>query len=84
MATVELESDGKMSNTAYHQTGKPTWWAYYKDSNNSTVWLELPKVRGDQKLRANVTVPDDFVGIIYYGVGKAGAKGSIREKVEIE
>lgn len=83
MAKIQLESSGRMSNTAYHQTGKPTWWAYYKDGEE-TCWLKIPETRGDQRLNCETEIPDDFTGTIYIGVGKRGSKGAIREEIEVD
>ena len=75
--TSKLESAGRMSNTGYHQNGKPCWWARI-GSGDGARFLTIPRVRGDQMLSCVVDVePGTVVSI---GAGK-GPHKTIRETV---
>lgn len=68
---ITIKSRSKQSNSAYHRTGKPTWWAAY-DLNGKRTFLTIPYTRGDQQLEATVEIPEG-VTEIHIGAGKAGA-----------
>ena len=63
----------RMGNAGYHQNGKPNWWARVGDN-----FLDIPKVRGDQRLHAIVDVPPGT--LVHCGAGKGKVK-TIRESV---
>ena len=69
-----------MSNTSYHQNGKPCWWARV-GSGDSARFLSIPRVRGDEHLDCEVDVPPGTT--VYIGAGK-GTHKTIRETVESE
>jgi hypothetical protein len=71
MKTINIKSRSKMSNSAYHRTGKPTWWAAYKVDGKMT-FIKIPYLRGDAQLDCDVDVPDN-VTEIFIGAGKTGA-----------
>ena len=82
---VTIKSRSKQSNSAYHRTGKPTWWAAY-DLNGKRTFLTIPYLRGDQQLVATVEVPEG-VSEILIGAGKTGAGKSCdpyRETITIQ
>lgn len=62
-----------MSNSGYHRSGKPNWWARLGSGDNVT-WLEIPKVRGDQYLSCEVDVPPGTKVYIGCGKGKDGVR----------
>jgi hypothetical protein len=71
MKTINIKSRSKMSNSAYHRTGKPTWWAGYKVDGKMT-FVKIAYLRGDAQLDCVVEVPDN-VTEIFIGAGKTGA-----------
>jgi hypothetical protein len=71
MKTINIKSRSKMSNSAYHRTGKPTWWAGYKVDGKMT-FVKIAYLRGDAQLDCVVEVPDN-VTEIFIGAGKSGA-----------
>lgn len=66
-----------MSNTGYHQNGKPNWWARI-GSGDSARFLPIPKVRGDAILDCEVDVPPGTT--VHCGAGKGSYK-TVRETV---
>lgn len=72
-----IKSSGSMSNTGYHQNGKPTWWARI-GTGNSAEWLDVGHVRGDYQLDRIVDCPPGTK--VYIGAGK-GSHKTIRETV---
>jgi hypothetical protein len=68
---ITIKSRSKQSNSAYHRTGKPTWWAAY-DLNGKRTFITVPYTRGDVQLVATVEVPEGVTEIII-GAGKTGA-----------
>ena len=80
---IRVASWRSMSNTGYHQMGKPTWWAYYKDKGE-TNFVNVPYLRGDRELDVKITVPE-HVEKVYIGAGKKpryGSDKSYRETVD--
>ncbi len=70
-------TSNRMSNTGYHQNGKPTWWARI-GSGDSVQWVSIPRVRGDERLDCVVDLP---VGTqVFCGAGKGSYK-TVRETV---
>jgi hypothetical protein len=69
--TITITSRSKQSNSAYHRTGKPTWWAAYK-VDGAMTFIKIPYLRGDAQLECTVEVPADITEI-YIGAGKTGA-----------
>lgn len=66
-----------MSNTGYHQNGKPTWWARI-GNGDSAQWVSIPRVRGDRILDCVVDLP---VGTtVHCGAGRGHYK-TVRETV---
>lgn len=70
MNTITITSRHHQSNSAYHRTGKPTWWAAYKVDGRMT-FIKIPYLRGDAQLNCTVEVPED-VTEIFIGAGKTG------------
>lgn len=67
-----------MSNTGYHENGKPNWWARVGSDTNAQ-FLQIPPTRGDQFLDCEVDLP---VGTtVYCGAGK-GAHKTVRQTVK--
>lgn len=82
---VTIKSRSKQSNSAYHRTGKPTWWAAY-DKDGKRTFLTIPYTRGDVQLVASVEVPEGVTEIVI-GAGKTGAGKSCdpyRETITIQ
>ena len=75
-----LTTTQRMSNTGYHQNGKPNWWARI-GSGDSAQFLRIPKVRGDEILSAEVDVPPGTT--VHCGAGK-GTYKTVRETVVTE
>jgi len=73
--TSHLRSQSRMSNTGYHQNGKPNWWARV-GSGVDAKFLRLPSVRGDYQLDCIVDVEPGTV--VHIGAGRGGHK-TIRE-----
>ncbi len=69
--TITITSRSKQSNSAYHRTGKPTWWAAYK-VDGAMTFIKIPYLRGDAQLECTVEVPADVTEICI-GAGKTGA-----------
>lgn len=70
-------TNSRMSNTGYHQNGKPNWWARI-GSGADARFLNIPRVRGDEILDCVVDVP---VGTtVYCGAGRGSYK-TVRETV---
>jgi len=76
-AKSALKSSGRMSNTGYHQNGKPTWWARV-GSGKDVAFLRVPWTRGDERLDCVVDVPPGTT--VHIGAGK-GSHKTIRETV---
>ena len=73
----KIRTRNAMSNTGYHQNGKPTWWARV-GSGDAAEFVKIPWTRGDSKLECIVGLP---VGTtVYCGAGK-GERKTIRETV---
>lgn len=75
-----LTTTQRMSNTGYHQNGKPNWWARI-GSGDSARFLRIQKVRGDEILDVDVDVPPGTT--VHCGAGK-GSHKTIRETVVTE
>ena len=75
-----LTTTSRMSNTGYHQHGKPIWWARV-GSGDSARFLKIPKVRGDAILDCEVDVPPGTT--VFCGAGK-GFHKTVRETVVTE
>ena len=75
-----IRSRSSMSNTGYHQNGKPNWWARI-GTGDSARFLDIPRVRGDSRLVCEVDVPAGTQ--VYIGAGKGNYK-TIRETVTTE
>lgn len=75
-----IVSSVRMSNTGYHQNGKPNWWAYIGKGDN-VQWVEIPKVRGDQYLHYEVDLQPGTT--VYIGAGKGNYK-TVRETIKTE
>lgn len=72
-----IRTSNRMSNTGYHQNGKPNWWARIGNGDNAQ-WVSIPRVRGDDILDCLVDLP---VGTtVFCGAGKGSYK-TIRETV---
>lgn len=69
-----------MSNTGYHQNGKPNWWARVGQGSDAE-FLVIPKVRGDNELDVVVNVPPGTT--VHIGAGK-GSHKTIRQTVTTE
>ncbi len=67
----------RMSNTGYHENGKPVWWARTGSGSNAT-FLNIPKVRGDELLECEVDIPAGTE--VFIGAGK-GTRKTVRETV---
>ena len=72
-----LTTSDRMSNTGYHQNGKPNWWARV-GSGDSARFLPIPRVRGDEILDCEVDVPPGTT--VYCGAGR-GSHKTVRETV---
>lgn len=82
---VTISSKGSQSNSAYHRTNQPNWWASYNDKDGARKFLVLPVTRGDRKLIAVVDIPEG-VTEVQIGAGKAGVgkpSDAHRETVKI-
>jgi len=77
MAQSRLKSTTSMSNTGYHQNGKPNWWARIGQGDDAE-FLQIPWARGDQALDCIVNVPPDTT--VYIGAGK-GSRKTVRQTV---
>lgn len=73
----KLTTTDRMSNTGYHQNGKPTWWARV-GSGDSARFLPIPRVRGDEFLDVEVDVPAGTT--VVCGAGK-GSHKTVRQTV---
>lgn len=81
---VTIKTRSKQSNSAYHRTGKPTWWAAY-DINGKRTFLTIPYTRGDHQLEVTIEIPEG-VTEIHVGAGKAGvgkSSDAYRETIKI-
>lgn len=74
----KLTTTTRMSNTGYHQNGKPNWWARV-GQGESVKFLIIPKTRGDEYLDCEVDVPTGTT--VYCGAGKGNYK-TVRETVK--
>ncbi len=72
-----IVTKNRMSNTGYHQNGKPNWWARI-GSGNSVQWVTIPRVRGDEPLDCIVDVPPGTT--VCCGAGKGSYK-TVRETI---
>jgi hypothetical protein len=72
-----LTTTDRMSNTGYHQNGKPTWWARVGTGDNAK-FLQIPRVRGDSILDVEVDVPAGTK--VFCGAGR-GSHKTVRETV---
>lgn len=70
-----LRSTVRMSNTGYHQNGKPNWWARL-GRGESAQFLNIPHVRGDNMLDIEVDLPPGTE--VFIGAGRGTVK-TIRE-----
>jgi hypothetical protein len=66
-----------MSNTGYHENGKPTWWARIGEGADAR-FLEIPWTRGDKPLDCVVDVPPGTS--VTCGAGK-GTHKTVRQTV---
>ena len=69
--TVTIASRSKQSNSAYHRTGKPTWWVAYQ-AGDKREFVKIPYTRGDVRLEVTIEIPAD-VTELFIGAGKTGA-----------
>ena len=60
-----------MSNTGYHQNGKPTWWARVGQGDDA-CFVTIPYTRGDQPLECEVELEPGTV--VHIGAGKGSHK----------
>jgi hypothetical protein len=75
--TSRLRTRKSMSNTGYHQNGKPTWWARIGEGETAK-FIQIPWTRGDKRLDCVVDLP---VGTtVVCGAGK-GTYKTVRETV---
>jgi len=74
-----IKSSDRMSNSGYHRSGKPCWWARI-GSGKAAQWLKLGQVRGDQYLDVIVDVEPGTV--VHVGVGRG--RDGVRERVRTE
>ena len=72
-----LTTTCQMSNTGYHQNGKPNWWARV-GSGETVKWIDIPKTRGDEKLDCVVDLPAGTK--VFCGAGRGNYK-TVRELV---
>ena len=78
--TSRLRTTERMSNTGYHQNGKPNWWARV-GTGADAIFLAIPRVRGDEILDVIVDLP---VGtVVVCGAGK-GSHKTVRQTVRTE
>lgn len=75
-----LKTSDRMSNTGYHQNGKPTWWAYCK-TESGNEFIDIPYTRGDEYLECVVDLPAGTT--VYCGAGK-GTRKTVRCTVVTE
>lgn len=75
---VLLKSTQRMSNSGYHRSGKPNWWARV-GTGSEAKFLPIPRVRGDEYLTAEVDLPEGTE--VFIGAGKG--KDSVRETIVI-
>lgn len=73
-----IRSTSRMSNTGYHQNGKPNWWARIGTGPNAQ-FLTIPPTRGDEFLHVEVDVPPGTT--VFIGAGK-GTYKTVRETVK--
>lgn len=76
--TSVIRSTVRMSNTGYHQNGKPNWWARV-GSGSSAQFLKIESVRGDQFLHVECELPPGTT--VFIGAGK-GSHKTVRETVK--
>ena len=72
-----LRTTASMSNTGYHQNGKPTWWAYTRE-NGQNIFIDVEYTRGDKELDCIVDVPAGTT--VHCGAGK-GTYKTVRQTV---
>lgn len=72
-----LKTTDRMSNTGYHQNGKPTWWARV-DTDDGAQFVKIPFTRGDNYLDAIVDLPPGTE--VHCGAGKGRYK-TVRQTV---
>ena len=78
--TSRIRTTTRMSNTAYHQLGKPNWWVRI-GAGDTARFLRIPQVRGDAYLDVEVDLPPGTT--VYCGAGK-GSHKTVRETVVTE
>jgi hypothetical protein len=74
-ARSRLQSTRRQSNTGWHATGQPYWWAR-ADGPSGAEFLEIPRTRGDHDLDCVVDVlPGTLVTIGAGKIDQGRAKG---------
>lgn len=61
---TRIKTTTRLSNSAYHRSGKSWWWLR---TQNSSDFVKLPSVRGDDHLDIEVDLED---GHYQLGVGR--------------
>lgn len=75
---VRIKSSERQSNSGWHRSGKPEWWARIGPGQ----FLPLPRgLRGDDRLNVVVEVPDG-VTTVAIGVGRNDRDG-VRETITV-
>jgi len=75
---VRIVSSERQSNSGWHRSGKPEWWARIGPGR----FLPIPRgLRGDDRLNVVVDVPDG-VETVAIGVGRNDRDG-VRETIRV-
>lgn len=72
---IRVRSSNRMSNSGYHRSGKPTWWARVGDT-----FARFGQHRGDSKINAWGTISLECDGIYTMDMGVGKGKDGCREK----
>jgi hypothetical protein len=82
----KITSEDRQSNSAYHRSGKKTWWLRVELAGvkNSAEFIKVPHTRGDSHLEAVVSIPRHATlkTCIYIGVGPNDRDG-VRESTSL-
>lgn len=70
-APYTVTAGDRMSNSAYHRAGKPVWWARVGGD-----FLDVPRVRGDEKL--TFTIPSHLPAGTRVDFGVGPVDGGVR------
>lgn len=77
MAKAKVVGRVRMSNSAYHRGGKPSWWMRI-GSGDSAKFVDIPQIRGDSTLEVTVDLPPGTASVtIGAGKGSDGVRATV-------